>query len=500
MSQQIKKEFVDLTLSDDEEVCIGPRPTLRYEMAEWDGDETGSNYATSVDMAMAFDEGTLNDDPQWWVKIADECGKDIKYDYATRNWTAIPADLKREKGTRVPTYAVKRALSEQQISDVSDVEEQIAEVKPVKRTASGQGPKVMRWCVTWNNPTVEGTFLADKLKANSAIKGFVFQKEKGANGTPHFQMYIEFSKQTYTSGVKAAIGHTVHCIKANGTKEQNIKYCSKDTDRLDGPWVHGTCSAEHKGQQGKRNDLDAFAEAIMNSGGIDDNIEEEYRGMVLRYGKYAKAMVTESKFRKAKARELEWWKEQIAKDEAGQPSDGQQQRELTFYFGPTAVGKTTLVKKTCVKEYGELPFAKDGNTKWWDGYEGEKTVLVDEWRKEFASVECFNQLTNAGVSRIEYKGDYGTLDAEAMFFTSNKHPLDIFDTKWGDARFRAMARRFYKVFWWNDDKELTVLINPHRVAEDEKELAEAKWIHFWKRDRQQEDPFEAVDETKYFTW
>lgn len=85
-------------------------------------------------------------------------------------------------------------------------------------------------------------------------------------------------------------------------------------------------------------------------------------------------------------------------------------------------------------------------------------------------------------------------------FTSNKHPLDIFDTKWGDARFRAMARRFYKVFWWNDDKELTVLINPHRVAEDEKELAEAKWIHFWKRDRQQEDPFEAVDESKYFTW
>ena len=516
MSQQIKKEIVDLTLSDDEEVYIGPKPTLRYEMTEWDGDAIGSNYDTSVDMAMAFDEGTLDDDPQWWVKITDESGKEIKYDYATRNWEGIPSDLKRQKGIVMPQPSVKRALSEPSSLNDEDLfsDEDVAEVKEVKRTKSDKGPRVMRWCCTWNNPTVEGETLAERLKANGQIKGFVFQKEKGENGTPHFQMYLEFSSAVYTNGVKTAIGHTVHCSKANGTKKQNIVYCTKDDDRLDGPWLYGTCLND-KGQ-GKRSDLDAFADAVMDKGGIDEDIETQYRGLVMRYAKHAQAMINESKYRKAKEDELAYWKEQVAKRKAGEVTEGQKQRKLVLYFGPTAVGKTTNVKETCVEEYDELPFAKDGDTKWWDGYTHEKCVLVDEWRKGFASIEAFNQLTNAGVSRIEHKGSYGTLNAEAMFFTTNKHPLDIFETKWIDARFRAMARRFSKVYWWNDDKELTVLNNPHNMTDDERDGAEAKWIHFWKRDRQQtvvrvedesrhrDDPLFSLafanDDEKYFTW
>lgn len=542
MSQQTIRleEVSDLEFSDGEEVCIGPFPTVKYVEDAEDYDDIEDNDNQNVDAAMSFDQGVIAEDPQWWVQIKDESGETTRYSYAARNHKNIPADLHRNRLVRMdppspPTVSKKRkeptpVVSQESEKDEEDVhflfkdydwaeglenEIKSAKGKPIKKTKDGRGVKLVRWCVTYNNPTVDGNKLAEDLTAHDNVKGYVFQKEQGKSGTPHFQMYIEFKTAVRIGQVKTAIGaDSPHCEGANGTKKHSIVYCTKEEGRLEGPWIWGTCTEAEKGQ-GKRTDLDAFADAVMENGGVTDDIEDQYRGLVMRYGKHAQQMVDAAKFRTAKKAELEWWKEQVAKKKAGEATTGQRQRELYLYFGPTAVGKTTAVKEEVVERFEELPFEKDGNNKWWDGYTSEKAVLVDEWRVGFGSIETFNALTNVGVTRVEHKGGYGTLTADAMYFTTNHHPLDIFDTKWENARYRAMARRFRKVFWWNDDKELTVLKNPHFMMGDEREDAEAAWIRFWKRDKRQQvvrvedenrrrdDPVFSLayaSDDLYFTW
>ena len=50
-----------------------------------------------------------------------------------------------------------------------------------------QGPNCKCWLGTWNNPSLSGDEWAKVLEESPDIELAVFQKEVGANGTPHFQ-------------------------------------------------------------------------------------------------------------------------------------------------------------------------------------------------------------------------------------------------------------------------------------------------------------------------
>ena len=66
--------------------------------------------------------------------------------------------------------------------DLFSSDEEIVEVKPVAKKVKGQGPQVMRWCVTYNNPTITAEAMNNHLIACDGVKGFVFQEETGAMG------------------------------------------------------------------------------------------------------------------------------------------------------------------------------------------------------------------------------------------------------------------------------------------------------------------------------
>ena len=245
----------------------------------------------------------------------------------------------------------------------------------------------------------------------------------------------------------------------------------------------GTC-ADPKGGQGKRSDLDDFAKAVFDAGGITDEIQEEYHGHTMRFGKLAKEAAAASKIRKTKAEEKAYWKKQYQLEQEGLPETGQQQRRCVLFFGPTAVGKTTKVKKIAYGEYDEELYEKAGNNKWFEGYNGENHVLFDELRKTAfdGSLETFNSMTNIGCIQVEFKGGSTVLQAEHLYFTSNWHPLDIWGCKPNEGRYRAMCRRFDEVYWWNDNKDLLILKNPftyRKANEEEQEKAEADWKSFW---------------------
>lgn len=407
-----------------------------------------------------------------------------------------------------PKLTKQAAIAECIEGILNGSDDDVVEVPQNNKKQKGQGRKAVRWCCTWNNPRCTGEELEELLKTRENVKGFAFQTEVGENGTKHFQMYLEFTSAVYNTAVMTALNtRSIATFACNGSKAQCVAYCTKNDTRVDGPWVYGTC-ADGKPGQGRRTDIDILAAKVIEAGGLTSELMVENPGMVAKYAKGLNWMMSELKYKRAQEAELEVWKKKLQQYENGEEV-GQEQRHLIFFFGPSGVGKTTLAKFYSIKKYGKLPFMKSGETKWWDKYDDEDVVLVDEWRKELGSVEAFNDMTNDGPKLVEFKGGYISLIAKCMLFTSNRHPLHIFDAKWADARFRALTRRFAEVHWWNDNHELTVLVNPgvepEQIMTDEWEEWGKKnlaWLHFWKKDQRpirEGDNAETLS-ANYFTW
>lgn len=73
----------------------------------------------------------------------------------------------------------------------------------------------------------------------------VYQLEQGEEReTPHFQGYVEFTNAKTLAAMKRLVGiERAHFEASKGSAQQNIDYCTKEADRVDGPWTWGEPSA-----------------------------------------------------------------------------------------------------------------------------------------------------------------------------------------------------------------------------------------------------------------
>lgn len=107
-------------------------------------------------------------------------------------------------------------------------------------TGSGntkQIPPAKHWCFTLNNYTISEMEMF-KTSNSSIVPRLIFQQEKGEEKeTPHLQGYLMFaSKKRPFSVFKNC--NRIHWEKMKGTVDDNIKYCSKDSDRIAGTEVY----------------------------------------------------------------------------------------------------------------------------------------------------------------------------------------------------------------------------------------------------------------------
>lgn len=82
-----------------------------------------------------------------------------------------------------------------------------------------------RWCFTWNNYTSdEYSSIAQILREQGF--SYIIGEEVASTGTPHLQGYIEKKQRFRPSQLKLC--NKIHWEKARGTRDDNIKYCSKE--------------------------------------------------------------------------------------------------------------------------------------------------------------------------------------------------------------------------------------------------------------------------------
>lgn len=237
------------------------------------------------------------------------------------------------------------------------------------------------YCFTaWEEPKPD----YDKLKY------IIWGKERcPTTDRKHYQGYAVFTRTHRIPGAKRIIGggDNIHIESRRGTRQQARDYCAKDGDIIE----HGRLEV-------------LTVEEILNKD--ITFIKENYPLMYVRY------------FRGIAHLKLE---------------KGENYREIEVYWlwGEPGTGKTRQVMEM------EDVYKLDYPYKWWDGYEGEKILLLDDIKntRDFDR-NYLLQILDGYKLRLECKGSHTYAKWKKVYITSNYEP-EIYD--------KAILRRITKI-------------------------------------------------------
>jgi len=92
---------------------------------------------------------------------------------------------------------------------------------------------------------------------------------------------------------------------------------------------------------------------------------------------------------------------------------------INVFHGRTGTGKS----RRAWEEAGVRVYSKDPRTKWFDGYQGEENIIIDEFRGTVDISHILRWFDRYPV-RVECKGSSMPLQATTFWITSNLAPTD----------------------------------------------------------------------------
>ncbi len=287
-------------------------------------------------------------------------------------------------------------------------------------TISGQQQLVMAnprrrdWCFTINNP-------AGPVVFQESMRYLIYQMEKGDSGTPHYQGFVQFKGQRTFNGVRTIIGQQPHLEPRMGTPQEARDYCKKSEGRLQGPFEFGTLSLG----SGSRTDIIQFRDAIQG-GKRKRELVADMPALMQRYAKFY-----------------------LTVDYLTRPKSGP--REVVLFYGATGLGKTQTVHKAWENDdYWTMPLTN--GTMWFDDYDGQERVLIDDFAGKFSHVSLVNllRLLHEYPERVPVKGGHVWWNPKLISITTNIHPNDWYDYSNRSEQRLALKRRIKKVFLFQE--------------------------------------------------
>ncbi len=199
------------------------------------------------------------------------------------------------------------------------------------------------WLLTLNNPEDLAQDYLERIHGSLKAVYTVGQLEKGEEGTPHIQFYMNFKAPCRPSVFKK-YDKSIHFEKVLRTEDKAALYCMKEDTRLEGPFEFGLKPV----RRNVKTDWDeVFANA--KSGDIDKipaDIKIKHYGNLKRIQK-------------------DYMVVQDAPELRG-----------VWIHGRAGVGKSRYARDHYPDHYPKLC------NKWWDGYQGQEHVIMDDIGKE----------------------------------------------------------------------------------------------------------------------
>ncbi len=246
------------------------------------------------------------------------------------------------------------------------------------------------------------------IKSQETIQGvryLVCQKEQGGNTErEHIQGYVYFStkKRATTVGILFRCKHTAFQT-VNGTPAENRAYCTKLDTRIKDtePFEYGDCP----GGQGSK--LKNVAASILN------------RGIVASINEYPETYLSHASGMHKLANFYQI--QQLRGKRRSEPVN------LFVAWGEAGSGKTYWADNYDPPNTFTLPEQSTGGPTWFDGYEGEPTLVVQDFDKTVLNYRTLLRMCDETFHQFKIHGGYVIGQWDTIIITANDPPTDWYD-------------------------------------------------------------------------
>jgi hypothetical protein len=185
--------------------------------------------------------------------------------------------------------------------------------------------------------------------------------------------------------------------------DQNIEYCSKEGDYQ---------QFGEKPAQGKRSDLDEVVTLVSDGKRIRE-IAEECPIQFVKFHKGIERLIALKQPSRA-------WK-----------------TEVYWFWGATGTGKS---KRAFEMGAESSFFVKDPLNKWWDGYEQQDVVIIDDYRRDFSTFASLLRLMDRYPMTVEAKGSTVNFASKVLIITTPKSPSETWEGRTEEQLGQLMRR------------------------------------------------------------
>lgn len=194
------------------------------------------------------------------------------------------------------------------------------------------------WCFTINNPSGWDDIDIETMSSDAqyCVRGIELGSEEE---TRHYQGYVYFRNKKSFDQLKRYLPRA-HIEKQRGSFDQAIDYCQKDGDWLE--W-----GDRPSGPQGQTNQWKTVLQ-LARAGNFEE-IEDKFPSIFIRYHSKLLSLCRPERPLILDTLENEWW------------------------YGATGTGKSRELWERFPEHY------QKSLNKWWDGYQGQDVVAIEEW-------------------------------------------------------------------------------------------------------------------------
>lgn len=253
------------------------------------------------------------------------------------------------------------------------------------------------FCFTINNWTEEELNQLKEIELKKIKYIIVGEEIAPTTGTPHLQCFITWASVKTESACKKRLPKRayVRFMYDYSTPTACAEYCKKQKVIYE-----EGCFP----RQGQRNDLVNVVKEVKLGKSVkqmtDDNVIKNYQGL-----KYAQEL------KKIYEPKRDW------------------KPDVIWWWGEAGTGKSWRARQLLIEQGGADNFYPQRNTnQWWEGYDGEEYILIDDIRGSFSTFNDFIKLIDRYEYRVQTKGSSRQFLAKVIIITSPFPPERVWQT------------------------------------------------------------------------
>lgn len=303
-------------------------------------------------------------------------------------------------------------------------------------------PRAKQFCATLNNPSGElatPELFKDALHRRFPVHSFAGQLEVGTNGTPHLQLAFRLVNRVRMRQLITAIPGP-HYEVMRGSPQQAFAYATKQDTRAPNtePFTFGEQPSVGTGQ-GRRTDLLEVKNAIDGGATLLDVAELNFAAFCNNHRSFE--LYRRLKYRPTLRQNL----------------------KVYWFYGDTGTGKSKKVHDLVLENPDDVYF-KSPESIWFDGYDGQRTVVLDDFRKNWMTFGFLLRVLDVYPLQVQRKGSSVYANWTQVFITCPQPPTELYATHENVAQ---LSRRVTKVFSFPEDKDYLEPLGPEVFSSGE---------------------------------